>query len=65
MRGANVVGLTAGASAPEALVLDVIAALREIGPVEIAQMDGVEENIVFRLPPELRRAGEFDADDAQ
>ena len=65
VRGANVVGLTAGASAPEALVLDVIAALREIGPVEIAQMDGVEENIVFRLPPELRRAGEFDADDAQ
>jgi len=65
VRGAKVVGLTAGASAPEALVLDVIAALREIEPVEIAQMNGVEENIVFRLPSQLRRAGEFDADEEQ
>jgi 4-hydroxy-3-methylbut-2-en-1-yl diphosphate reductase len=64
VRGAKVVGLTAGASAPEALVLDVIAALRQIEPVEIAQMDGVEENIVFRLPPELRRAGETEETEA-
>ncbi|HZZ31781.1 MAG TPA: 4-hydroxy-3-methylbut-2-enyl diphosphate reductase [Phenylobacterium sp.] len=64
VRGAQVVGLTAGASAPEALVLDVIAALRRIEPVEIAQMNGVEENIVFRLPPELRRVGDSDYEDA-
>jgi len=64
VRGAKVVGLTAGASAPEALVLDVIAALRQIEPVEIVQMDGVEENIVFRLPPELRREGETEANEA-
>jgi 4-hydroxy-3-methylbut-2-enyl diphosphate reductase len=64
VRGAKVVGLTAGASAPEALVLDVIAALRRIEPVEIVQMNGVEENIVFRLPPELRRADELETDEA-
>jgi 4-hydroxy-3-methylbut-2-enyl diphosphate reductase len=61
VRGVQVVGLTAGASAPEELVLDVIAALRQVEPVEVTQMNGVEENIVFRLPPELRRAdGEAD-----
>jgi 4-hydroxy-3-methylbut-2-enyl diphosphate reductase len=52
--GVKSVGLTAGASAPEDLVLDVIAALRQIGPVEVVEMDGEPENIVFRLPPELR-----------
>ncbi len=55
VRGVKAVGLTAGASAPEELVLDVINALRRIGDVEVAQMNGVDENIVFRLPPELRR----------
>lgn len=54
VRGANVVGLTAGASAPEELVLDVIAALRQIEEVEVTQMNGTQEDIVFRLPPELR-----------
>jgi 4-hydroxy-3-methylbut-2-enyl diphosphate reductase len=52
--GVETVGLTAGASAPEELVLEVIGALREIEPVEVAQMDGAEETIVFRLPSELR-----------
>jgi 4-hydroxy-3-methylbut-2-enyl diphosphate reductase len=52
--GAQKVGLTAGASAPEELVLDVIGALRQIEEVEVAQMSGVEEHIVFRLPPQLR-----------
>jgi 4-hydroxy-3-methylbut-2-enyl diphosphate reductase len=56
VRDAGVVGLTAGASAPETLVLDVVAALRGIsGEVEVTQMNGVEENISFRLPPELRQ----------
>jgi 4-hydroxy-3-methylbut-2-enyl diphosphate reductase len=65
VRGAQTVGLTAGASAPEELVLDVIAALRQVEPVEVTQMNGVEENIVFRLPPELRRAdGELDGVEA-
>ncbi len=50
----SVLGLTAGASAPESLILEVIAALRGIGPVEVVPMDGVEEHIQFRLPAELR-----------
>ncbi|MGA0603090.1 4-hydroxy-3-methylbut-2-enyl diphosphate reductase [Caulobacter sp. KR2-114] len=54
LEGVEAVGLTAGASAPEALIQDVIAALRRLGPVEVEQMDGVEENIEFRLPAELR-----------
>ncbi len=53
VRGARVVGLTAGASAPEALVDEVIAALRRIEEVDVSVMPGVEENIQFRLPAEL------------
>jgi 4-hydroxy-3-methylbut-2-enyl diphosphate reductase len=64
VRDAKVVGLTAGASAPEELVLDVIAALRQIDDVEVGQMNGVEENIVFRLPPELRQDSEPDQAEA-
>lgn len=52
--GVQTVGLTAGASAPEELVLDVIEALRRHGKVEVDEMDGVRENIEFRLPNELR-----------
>ena len=46
-------GITAGASAPEVLVDDVIAALRRSGPVEVSTLPGREENIEFRLPAEL------------
>ena len=52
--GMTAIGLTAGASAPEALILEVIEALRKLGPVVVEPMDGVEENIEFRLPAELR-----------
>lgn len=53
VRGVDTVGITAGASAPEAMVADVIAALRRIAPLEIEVMPGREEKVVFRLPPEL------------
>ncbi len=52
------VALTAGASAPEELVLDVIEALRRHGDVEVEQMVGVREDIEFRLPQELRLSPE-------
>ncbi|WP_428666384.1 4-hydroxy-3-methylbut-2-enyl diphosphate reductase [Reyranella sp.] len=52
--GVQAVGLTAGASAPEELVLNVIESLRRHSDVEVEQMDGVREDIEFRLPPELR-----------
>ena len=50
---AKAVGITAGASAPEVLVDDVIEALRRIGPVTVSVLPGREENIEFRLPAEL------------
>jgi 4-hydroxy-3-methylbut-2-enyl diphosphate reductase len=54
VRGAQSVGLTAGASAPESLVEHVIGALAKIAPVEVSTMDGKKEHIEFRLPAELR-----------
>jgi 4-hydroxy-3-methylbut-2-enyl diphosphate reductase len=54
VKGKQVVGLTAGASAPEELVRHVIAALGQIEDVEVEQMDGKKEHIEFRLPAELR-----------
>jgi 4-hydroxy-3-methylbut-2-en-1-yl diphosphate reductase len=51
--GVEVVGVTAGASAPEVLVDHVVETLRQIGPVEVSVMAGRTENIEFRLPPQL------------
>lgn len=53
LKDAKTVGITAGASAPEVLVDDVIDALRRIGPVTVSVLPGREENIEFRLPAEL------------
>ena len=53
VQGVEIVGITAGASAPEVLVEDVIAALRRLGPIEVTTLPGREETIEFRLPPEL------------
>ena len=55
LTGVATVGLTAGASAPEELVLTVIDALRKIDEVVVMQMNGIEEHIEFRLPAALRR----------
>jgi 4-hydroxy-3-methylbut-2-enyl diphosphate reductase len=54
VRGKNIVGLTAGASAPEELVNHVIEALGAIEDVSVETMDGKKEHIEFRLPAELR-----------
>ena len=48
-------GITAGASAPEVLVQQVVERLKEISHKEPMEVDGVEENIVFSMPRELRR----------
>lgn len=53
LKDIKTVGITAGASAPEVLVDDVIEALRRLGPVSVSVLPGREENIEFRLPPEL------------
>ncbi len=51
--GKTTIGLTAGASAPEVLVDDVIEALGRYGPVEVSILSGIEEKVHFRLPQEL------------
>ena len=53
LRGAEVVGITAGASAPETLVENVIDALAALGPVDITTMAGRVEDIEFKLPASL------------
>jgi 4-hydroxy-3-methylbut-2-enyl diphosphate reductase len=53
LSGANAVGVTAGASAPEHLVQELIDRLRELGAGEVEILPGVEENVRFRMPAEL------------
>jgi 4-hydroxy-3-methylbut-2-enyl diphosphate reductase len=48
--GRRRVGLTAGASAPDILVQEVIARLRALGAVSVRKMDGVQETVHFPLP---------------
>ena len=52
------VGLTAGASAPELLVQQVIDRLKAMGAVSVRKMEGVEETVHFPLPKGLKLAGE-------
>ncbi len=49
------VGVTAGASAPDVLVQQVIARLKELGAVSVRTLDGVEERVAFPLPRGLSR----------
>ena len=51
--GVRSVGLTAGASAPEDLVSDVVRRLANLRPVQISTLNGPEEMVEFKLPPEL------------
>jgi 4-hydroxy-3-methylbut-2-en-1-yl diphosphate reductase len=55
--GVSRIGLTAGASAPEKLVRDVIARLQSWGAGDVRELDGEPENITFALPKELRVVG--------
>jgi len=53
LRGKRRIGLTAGASAPEVLVQEVVASLREMGAHQVTQLAGIEENVTFPLPKGL------------
>ena len=57
VRGQDVVGVTAGASAPEVLVQQVINQLRDWGAQVPEEIAGREEHVIFGLPRELRRVG--------
>jgi 4-hydroxy-3-methylbut-2-enyl diphosphate reductase len=53
LSGKSHVGISAGASAPEVLVQDVIARLKELGAVSVQELQGISENVVFPLPKAL------------
>lgn len=56
--GKTKVGVTAGASAPEVLVQEVLETIQSWGHDTVREGEGAEESIVFVLPKELRREGE-------
>ncbi len=56
LEGVGSVGVTAGASAPEELVQQLVDRLREYGEVEVVDQPGVDENMQFKLPRELLHA---------
>ena len=53
VKSAKAVGVTAGASAPEVLVQQVIERLRMLGANEVTTLDGIDENVKFKLPQEV------------
>jgi 4-hydroxy-3-methylbut-2-en-1-yl diphosphate reductase len=54
LQGATTVGITAGASAPEVLTQELLERLRALTEIDIQPMSGIEENVVFKLPAQLR-----------
>jgi len=53
LSGVRCVGITAGASAPEYLVEEVISFFREMGVLDIREVEAIKEEVSFALPPEL------------
>jgi len=53
LKGIDAVGVTAGASAPEHLVQELVDRLVELGASAVEILPGVEENVRFKMPPEL------------
>jgi 4-hydroxy-3-methylbut-2-enyl diphosphate reductase len=53
VRGRLRIGVTAGASAPEVLVEELVARLRELGAGDVKRLDGLEEHVRFPLPKGL------------
>lgn len=53
LEGKQSIGITAGASAPEVLVQEVIARLKELGAIGVHRVTGVQEHVRFPLPKEL------------
>jgi 4-hydroxy-3-methylbut-2-enyl diphosphate reductase len=54
LEGRQRVGLTAGASAPEILVRQVIDRIKALGAVSVRKMSGIEETVKFPLPKGLK-----------
>jgi 4-hydroxy-3-methylbut-2-en-1-yl diphosphate reductase len=56
LEGKRHIGVTAGASAPEILVRELIAYLKDLGVEQVSEAAGREESVTFSLPAALRRA---------
>ncbi len=56
LAGVESVGVTAGASAPEVLVQEVVDRLHDLGAKSVREVDGRPENVTFSMPRELRLA---------
>ncbi|MEQ1600247.1 MAG: 4-hydroxy-3-methylbut-2-enyl diphosphate reductase [Methylophilaceae bacterium] len=54
--GKKCIGVSAGASAPEVLVKEVVAKLQALGAAKVTELHGVVENVVFQLPKNLTAA---------
>ena len=54
LNGINSIGITAGASAPEILVQEVVSYLLDNGADEVVEVSGVNENVHFPVPNTLR-----------
>jgi 4-hydroxy-3-methylbut-2-enyl diphosphate reductase len=56
LEGVQTVGITSGASAPESLVMRVVAYFKQLGVEQVESHELVDENVHFQLPAQLRRA---------
>lgn len=56
LTGKKKIGVSAGASAPEILVKDVISKLQSLGAANVQELQGVVENVIFQLPKNLTQA---------
>ena len=54
LQGVGTVGITAGASAPETLVTQLVDRLRQLGATDVTELTGLVENVHFKLPIEVR-----------
>lgn len=57
LAGKRRIGVTAGASAPEVLIMAVIERLKQLGATSVRQLEGVPEKVTFPLPKELQQNG--------
>jgi 4-hydroxy-3-methylbut-2-en-1-yl diphosphate reductase len=56
LEGKKRIGVTAGASAPEVLVNEVVARIRDLGAKTVRTQEGVTENVIFPIPKDLQPA---------
>ena len=58
--GARTIGVTAGASAPEVVVQEVVAELQRMGAARVRELEGITENVTFPLPRAIARGNNED-----